>query len=118
MKKFIAIISIISLLAGCKKATTDTTAPVITISTPTEGQDFMQMGSAVDSITINANISDADLHAYSIVVARTDGSDTLLYIPETHQEINNLSITKKFAYHVVTGTASYVITIDAQDHSG
>ena len=116
-KNFIAIIAILAALAGCKKAETDTTEPEITITAPTEGQDLMQM-TTTDSSTVTAHITDQDLHSYSILITRTGGTDTLLYVPETHQEINDLTVSKKFPLHVVTGTVSYLITVNAEDHSG
>lgn len=110
------ILLTITIMSCNKKATVDTTAPVITISSPTEGQDFMQM-TATDSATVVANITDEDLHSYSILITQANGTDTLLYVPETHQEVNDLNISKKFPLHAVAGTISYKIKMNAEDHS-
>ena len=104
------------MAASCKKATTDTSEPSITISSPTEGQNLMQM-TTTDSATLTVHITDQDLHSYSILIEKETGGDTLLYVPETHQEENDLHISEKFPLHVVSGTVLYVVTVDAEDHS-
>ncbi len=103
-------------ISGCKKGVEDITPPSITISSPAENEEIMQM-TANDSSTVTAIITDEDLHAYSLLIAKPDGSDTLLYIPESHQEVNTLNISEKFKLQEVTGTVDYRITIHAEDHS-
>ncbi|MFN8236546.1 MAG: hypothetical protein U0T77_00125 [Chitinophagales bacterium] len=103
-------------ISSCKKATEDITPPSITITSPTEAEEIMQM-TANDSSTVTAIITDEDLHAFSLLIAKPDGSDTLLYIPESHQEVNSLNISEKFKLPVVAGTVDYRITIHAEDHS-
>lgn len=116
---FFACATIVTtVFIGCAKAIVDTTDPIITITEPTSGADIMQMGSIADSATVSVHITDEDLHAYSILIAKADGSDTLLYVPETHQEVNHLTVTKKFPTHVVVGTVTYKITVSAEDHNG
>ncbi len=113
---FIAIIAITIISCG-KTATEDTSNPSITISSPTEGQTFMQMTST-DSATVSVHITDEDLHAYSLVITKASGGDTLLYIPETHDEVNDLTVNKKFPLGVVLGTVAYKVTVTAEDHNG
>lgn len=103
-------------MSSCKKAVEDITPPSITITSPAEAEEIMQM-TANDSSTVTAVITDEDLHAYSLLIAKPDGSDTLLYIPESHQEVNTLNISEKFKLPVVVGTVDYRITIHAEDHS-
>ena len=114
---FVCATIITTVFIGCNKATVDTTAPVITITSPTEGDSIMQMTSN-DSSTVSVHITDEDLHAYSILITKTDGSDTLLYVPETHQEVNDLTVSKKFPLPVVVGKINYKIIVGAEDHSG
>ncbi len=104
-------------ILGCKKAAEDITAPSITITAPTEDQDII-IASAPDSSTVTATITDEDLHSYSLVIEKSTGGDTLLYIPESHQEVNTLNISKKFGLPSIIGTVGYKITIHAEDHSG
>ncbi len=110
------IVLIVFTISSCKKATEDITAPSITITSPTEAEEIMQM-TANDSSTVTAIITDEDLHAFSLLIAKPDGSDTLLYIPESHQEVNSLNISEKFKLPVVAGTVDYRITIHAEDHN-
>lgn len=114
---FTGTIIMIALFIGCTKATVDTTAPVINITAPTDGQEIMEMGA--DSSTFSVHITDADLHAYSVLITNADvAGDTLLNIPEKHQEINDLTVTQKFPIHVVTGTVNYKAVVTAEDHNG
>lgn len=115
---FILTFLIAAAIIGCtKKAVEDKTAPSITITSPTEGQSFMQM-TTTDSATFSVHITDVDLHSYKVLITKTDGTDTLFIQPETHQEINDLTVTKKFPLHVITGTVNYKAVVNAEDHSG
>ncbi len=121
MKK-IAILTltfVVLFAISCKKESTntDTIPPVITITAPAEDDTILQVYTT-DSATLSFRITDEDLHAFSVLITNSAGNDTLLEMPEEHQEINDLSISQKFQLPVVVGTVKFKVIINAEDHSG
>lgn len=119
MKKISFLFLTIGLLfaVSCKKNASDTTAPVITITAPAENDTILQVY-ATDSTTLSFRITDEDLHAFSVLITNAAGNDTLLEIPEEHQEVNDLTVSQKFQLPEVVGTVKFKVIINAEDHSG
>lgn len=91
-----------------KESTTDTTAPVITISSPTEAQAF----NAADSVTIAFTATDEDFHGYDYALINTTLNDT---IDEDDQHTHaNVSFSKKYKLPAAT---NFKLVVNAEDHN-
>ncbi|MDB5228802.1 MAG: hypothetical protein JWN78_2995 [Bacteroidota bacterium] len=116
-KKFLlCIASITVIMISCKK-TTDNAAPVITITSPSDGHMFMPVP---DSILVTASITDADMHSYTILATNAATGDTLFSQPETHVHDETVTINQKFkASYTTTPIAStaFELEISAEDHN-
>ncbi len=111
MKKiiFLSIISIVLSISCKKDAETDTEAPVITITSPTEGQAF----NAADSVTLSFTATDADFHGYDYVLINTTLNDT---IDEDDQHTHaNITFSKKY---LLPAASNFKFTVGAEDHNG
>lgn len=110
------LLSFTAIMSSCKK-TTDNAAPVITITSPSDGHMFMPVP---DSILVTATITDADMHSYTILAINSTTGDTLFSQPETHLEEQSITINKKFkASYTTTPIAStaFELEISAEDHN-
>jgi hypothetical protein len=89
MKKLFLSIIIIAAFLACKKEE-DSENPVITIYTPTAGQEF----ESSDSVTINFKAEDVDLHEVGFTIVKKGTTDTLYDLPAAHTHDNPLIINK------------------------
>lgn len=110
MKKIILLtIVAISLATSCKKAETDSSNPVITISSPTEAQIF----NAADSVTIAFTATDEDFHGYEFTLTNTTLS-TVVDADDQHTH-GNVSFSKKYK---LPAANSFTFEVVAEDHNG
>src|SRR5438270_8060113 len=110
MKKLFFAFIIVAAAAGCKKDSTDTTAPVITLTSPTDGQAF----TAGQTVHVTANISDNDeIHEVHLYVTNVATGDTIANFEE-HLDAGSYTLDQTFA---VQAGVSYKIEVDANDHS-
>lgn len=98
---------------GCKKET-DTTAPVITLLSPTEGQ---VINTTTDSVFIQATMDDADMHNFTYLVTNKANGDTLIHINPRHDHDTHIDFIKGYKL-IVDTTINALIVFTAEDHSG
>ncbi len=112
MKKYSILVMAAAFLIAfaCTKKENDTTAPVITIASPTENQMF----NAGDSVTVSFTVTDEDLHGYSFAIIKTATSDTIVDADiDTHA---NASVNEIF--ELVDAATQYKLVVGAEDHTG
>jgi hypothetical protein len=112
MKKtsIVLITSALCIALACTKKETDTTAPVITISSPTTNQMF----NAGDSVTVSFTVTDEDLHGYDYAIIKTATNDTIVDADiDTHA---NANVTEKF--ELTDAATQYKLVVGAEDHTG
>lgn len=109
MNKLIFSIGIIAIIAisACGKEN-DSEKPVITISSPTEGQMIMS-----DSVLVAFTVTDADMHGYEYLLINTTAGDTL-YEADEHTH-GNVSFSEKLAVPV---PAQFTLEVVGEDHNG
>lgn len=102
----IGIIAIIMITACGKES--DSENPVITITSPTEGQAF----DAADSVTISFTATDVDFHGYDYALINTTLNDT---IDEDDQHTHaNVTFSKKYK---LPAAANFKLVVNAEDHN-
>lgn len=110
MKKLSTIVLGI-LLASCHSDSVDDEKPVISITSPTNGQSF----TAGQTVTVAATVSDNDeihevhLHVINIVT----GVHEILF--EEHTDAKTYTLNKTFT---AKAGANYQVLLEADDHSG
>jgi len=110
MKKIILLtIVAISIAVACKKAETDSSNPVITISSPTQGQAF----NAADSVTIAFTGTDDDFHGYDFTL--TNNTTSAAVDQDDQHTHGNISISKKYK---LPAASSFTLEVNAEDHNG
>jgi hypothetical protein len=110
MKKKLIFIALFAIaFIACKKET-DTDNPVISISSPTEGQMFSNGDSALVAFTI----TDSDMHGFEFVITNTSTNDTL-FEAEEHAHMN---VTFSNKYKLPDVATPMKITIIGEDHNG
>lgn len=109
MNKLIFSISIIAIIAitACGKEN-DAENPVITITSPTEGQMIMS-----DSVLVAFTVIDADMHGYEYLLINTTSGDTL-YEADEHTH-GNVTFSDNFA---VPTPAQFTLEVVGEDHNG
>lgn len=107
--------SVLSMLIciACKKET-DNSAPVITLLSPTEGQ---EINTTTDSVIIKASIEDADMHNYKYIVTNKATGDTFIHINPRHDHVEHIDFYKGYKIAVDSNTDALLI-FTAEDHSG
>ena len=110
-KKLIFSISIIAIImiTACGKES-DTDNPVVTITSPTEGQMFSNGDSALVAFTI----TDADTHGFDLSITNTTNS-AVLFEEDEHSH-DNITFSKK--YKLPDVATQMKITITGEDHNG
>ena len=109
MKKLTIVVLMTLSFAACKKIS-DKTAPIITITSPTDGQMFGKG----DSMSVVYTITDEDVHEYSFDWINTTTGDTLT--TEGGHTHGNVSVNKKFK--LPSDAFNLKILINAEDHTG
>lgn len=109
----ILVITIASTVISCKKENA-ASAPIITISKPTEGQ-VLDVDVLGDNTSVGMSISDDNLKLYSVLIAKANGSDTLFYIPETANTSKSISINETIQLRENNGY--YTVFIYAVDQN-
>lgn len=115
MLKRIIIPSIIcfATIIACNKET-DNNAPVISLLSPTEGQ---EINTTTDSVIIQATIDDADMHNYKYTVTNKANGDTLIHINPRHDHVEHIDFYKGYKV-VIAADLNALLVFTAEDHSG
>lgn len=111
MKKIILILTTFVIFFACKKEN-DADNPVISIVSPTTGQEF-----DYNKIAINFKIEDADLHEVGFTINRKSDDSLLYNEPMEHTHDNPFVFNDTLEIHVVDHTDA-VLKIKAEDHNG
>lgn len=109
MKKITLILFAAISFIACKKEP-DTENPVISISSPTEGQMFSNGDSALIAFTV----TDSDLHGFDFTIINSATSDTLF--EEDEHSHDNVTFSKNYKLPAVA--TQMRITIIGEDHNG
>lgn len=110
MRKLILIAIVVTIVMVACKKTTDTTNPVIVVTSPTEGQMFANGDSALVAFTI----TDEDFHGFDFRIINTVTGDTLFAEDEhTHA---NVTFSKKYKLPAVATQMRLILT--GEDHNG
>jgi hypothetical protein len=109
MKKIflIAFAATLTIIA-CKKES-DTDNPVVTITSPTEGQMFGNGDSALVAFTV----TDADLHGFDFRIINSTTGDTL-FLEDEHSH-TNVTFSKKYKLPSVATQMRLILT--GEDHN-
>lgn len=115
MFKKIVLISICSfaVFIACKKET-DNSGPVITLLSPTEGQ---EINATSDSVIIKAIMDDPDLHNFKYVVTNKANGDTLIHINPRHDHAEHIDFYKGYKLSIAENIEALLV-FTAEDHSG
>jgi hypothetical protein len=112
-KFLIASALLISVFAACKKDDDkDSKAPVVTISSPTEGE------SISGEVHIEFSVTDKSLHELLVTVTDDATGDTL-YMPAEDPEVHDLTSYDFHDHFTPTVAAETNVTLNvlAEDHS-
>jgi hypothetical protein len=111
MKKLLVPFFAALLFCSCHSDSIDDQKPVVTITSPTNGQVF----TAGQTVTISANITENDeIHMVHLhVINLPSGDHTILF--EEHPDAKTYTLNKTFT---AAAGITYDITVDAEDHSG
>lgn len=112
MKKNTILLILLSfiIVLACKKKETDTVNPVISISSPTEGQMF----NAGDSLLVSFSVTDVDLHGFDYAVISTATNDTLF----SGDEHTHASATFSRKFILEDAATQYILSVNGEDHTG
>lgn len=113
MTKKLVLIALFAIGAIACKKEDDSENPVITIYTPTAGQEF----ESADSVTINFKAEDVDLHEVGFTITKTSDNSVLYNSPAAHTHDNPLVFNEKFKI-VVPAHTDAKLTVTAEDHNG
>ena len=100
-------------IIACKKET-DTSAPVISLLLPTEGQ---VINATTDSVIIQATMDDADMHNFKYLVTNKANGDTLIHINPRHDHVEHIDFYKGYKL-VIDADLDALLVFTAEDHSG
>ncbi len=103
----------ILLSIACKKET-DNSAPMISLLSPTEGQ---EINTTTDSVIIMATIDDADMHNYKYIVTNKATGDTLIHINPRHDHVEHIDFYKGYKI-AIDANIDALLVFTAEDHSG
>ncbi|HVG41222.1 MAG TPA: Ig-like domain-containing protein [Chitinophagaceae bacterium] len=111
MKKLFIPLLAILVVSSCSKENVDDQRPVITITSPQNGQVF----TTGQTVTVVANVSENDeIHGVHLhVINLKNGDHTIMF--EDHPDAKTYTLNKTF---VVQAGVDYDITVEADDHSG
>ncbi|MGB1248592.1 MAG: DUF4625 domain-containing protein [Chitinophagales bacterium] len=115
---FILFAIISTLLISCDKDDNkDTTAPTITINSPTNGIEGLMSG---DTVNISISITDNDdVHESNAVLTHTHmGATTEVWTMGGHQHGNEVMIEGEYIIAVTAMHNDFVLEVTANDHSG
>lgn len=115
MLKKIIIASILcsATIIACKKET-DNNAPVISLLSPTEGQ---EINATTDSVIIQATMDDADMHNFKYLVTNKANGDTLIHINPRHDHVEHIDFYKGYKL-IIDADIDALLVFTAEDHSG
>lgn len=110
MKKLLVLFFAASIaFLACKKEK-DSDNPVVTITSPTEGQAIATGDSALVAFTI----TDADTHGFDFRIINTTTGDTL-FLEDEHSH-DNVTFSKKYKMPDVSMQLRLILT--GEDHNG
>lgn len=109
MKKIIVLFFTASIACLACKKETDSDNPVVTITSPTEGQDIATGDSALVAFTI----TDADMHGFDFRIINTTTGDTL-FLEDGHSHAN-VTFSKKYKMPSVAMQLRLILT--GEDHN-
>jgi hypothetical protein len=109
MKTLITALFVCIAFSACKKA--DTTAPMVHITNPTDGQSF----TAGQTIHVQATLSDnTEIHHIHCRVDNTNTGQEILHF-EDHIDQSTYNMDQSFT---TQAGVTYKIEVEADDHSG
>jgi len=111
MKKYLFLLFVPFLVASCSPDSVDDQLPVVTLTSPTNGQ----VVTAGSTVKVVAAISDNDeLHMVHLhVINLTTGAHALLF--EEHPDAKTYALDQSFT---AQAGVTYDISIESDDHSG
>ena len=108
-KLILAIVACATIITIACKKESDANDPVVTVTSPTEGQSFANGDSALVAFTI----TDADMHGYDFRIINTTNGDTLFLADEhTH---GNITFSQKYKLPSVATQMRLILT--GEDHN-
>lgn len=114
MKKYIIIIASLAGIIACgKDKVTDTTAPVISITSPTTGQMIM----SGDSALVDVTVTDVDLHEVTFTVRNAADTSIEYFTDGMYSHSVDLHYVQKFKTPAVPGHTPVILFVHAEDHN-
>lgn len=109
---FLASFSVI--LSSCKKdeEETDTNAPLITVSSPSESAMFMNG----DTVFIKANVTDASLHELLVKIQNTGTSEVVFTATPVVHDLTEYNLDTYWVSNV-SDHSNMLLSIEAIDHN-